>query len=58
MNWFPQIGAGSVAQFPVTRSRKWRAIANTLESDGQNPVAGYNRGADRVEIILSGTSGS
>ena len=32
MNWFPQIGAGSVAQFPVTRSRTWRAIANTLES--------------------------
>ena len=35
MNWFPQIGAGSVAQFPVTRSRKWRAIANTLESGGR-----------------------
>jgi hypothetical protein len=32
MNWFPQIGAGSVAQFPVTRSRKWRSIANHLES--------------------------
>jgi hypothetical protein len=32
MNWFPQIGAGSVAQFPVTRSRKWRAITNSLES--------------------------
>ncbi len=32
MSWFPQIGAGSVAQFPITRSRKWRAITNTLES--------------------------
>ena len=32
MSWFPQIGAGSVAQFPVTRSRMWRAITNTLES--------------------------
>ena len=32
MNWFPQIGAGSVAQFPVTRSRKWRAITNSLET--------------------------
>jgi hypothetical protein len=32
MNWFPQIGAGSVAQFPVTRSRTWRAITNSLES--------------------------
>ena len=35
MNWFPQIGAGSVAQFPVTRSRKWRAITNSLESGEQ-----------------------
>jgi hypothetical protein len=32
MNWFPQIGAGSVAQFPVTRSQEWRAITNRLES--------------------------
>jgi hypothetical protein len=32
MNWFPQIGSGSVAQFPLSRSRQWRAITNTLES--------------------------
>ncbi len=32
MSWFPQIGTGSVAQFPVNRSRRWRAIANELES--------------------------
>ena len=32
MSCFPQIGAGSVAQFPVTRSRKWRSITNQLES--------------------------
>jgi hypothetical protein len=32
MSWYPQVGAGSVAQFPVTRSRKWRAITNGLES--------------------------
>lgn len=32
MNWFPQIGAGSIAQFPVERSRRWRAIVNELES--------------------------
>ena len=32
MNWFPQLGAGSVAQFPVTRSRKWRSITNSLDS--------------------------
>ena len=32
MSWFPQIGAGSMAQFPLQRSRKWRAIMNDLES--------------------------
>jgi hypothetical protein len=32
MSWFPQIGAGSVAQFPVSRSRRWRAITNQMES--------------------------
>ncbi len=32
MNWFPQIGAGSVAQFPLCRKRQWRAITNTLAS--------------------------
>lgn len=35
MSWFPQIGTGSIAQFPVTRSRKWRAITNDLESGEQ-----------------------
>jgi hypothetical protein len=32
MNWFPQVGAGSVAQFPVSRSRRWRAIVNQMEN--------------------------
>lgn len=35
MSWFPQMGTGSVAQFPVTRSRRWRAITNDLESGEQ-----------------------
>lgn len=35
MNWYPQIGPGSMAQLPVTRSRRWRAITNTLESGEQ-----------------------
>lgn len=35
MSWFPQIGNGSMAQFPLTRSRKWRAISNELESAEQ-----------------------
>ena len=33
MNWYPQIGAGSVAQFPLGRKRKWRPITNWLEND-------------------------
>jgi hypothetical protein len=35
MSMFPQIGAGSVAQFPLTRSRRWRSIMNQLESTEQ-----------------------
>jgi hypothetical protein len=34
MSFFPQIGAGSIAQFPVSRSRRWRAIVNQME-DGE-----------------------
>jgi hypothetical protein len=34
MSFFPQVGAGSIAQYPVTRSRRWRAIVNQLE-DGE-----------------------
>jgi hypothetical protein len=34
MSFFPQVGAGSVAQYPVTRSRRWRAIVDQLE-DGE-----------------------
>ena len=32
MNWFPQIGSGSLAQFPLQRKRLWRAITNVMES--------------------------
>jgi hypothetical protein len=32
MNWYPQIGSGAVAQFPLGRKRQWRAIVNVLES--------------------------
>ena len=31
MTWFPQIGSGSIAQFPLQRARKWRAISNQME---------------------------
>jgi hypothetical protein len=33
MNWYPQFGTGSIAQFPLGRTRKWRAITNWLEND-------------------------
>lgn len=33
MNWYPQFGAGSIAQFPLSRTRKWRAITNRMEND-------------------------
>jgi len=32
MNWYPQVGAGAVAQFPLQRKRQWRAITNVMES--------------------------
>src|SRR3569833_673804 len=32
MNWFPQLGSGAMAQYPLHRIRRWRAISNTLES--------------------------
>jgi hypothetical protein len=32
MSWYPQIGAGTITQFPFQRSRTWRVITNQLES--------------------------
>jgi hypothetical protein len=32
MNWFPQIGSGAIAQFPLNKRRQWRAITNVMES--------------------------
>lgn len=32
MNWYPQVGSGSIAQFPLSRSRAWRTISNQTES--------------------------
>lgn len=51
MSWFPQIGSGSIAQFPLTRSRTWRAIMNRLESGEQIMLPDAN--ADRIEWRLS-----
>src|SRR5579871_2795684 len=51
MSWFPQIGNGSIAQFQVTRSRKWRAILNELESGEQ--IILPDRTAGQIEWRLT-----
>jgi hypothetical protein len=43
MNWFPQVGAGTMAQYPVHRGRQWRAITNSLES-GESIMLNDNGG--------------
>jgi hypothetical protein len=35
MSTYPQIGQGTVSQFPLRRTRNWRAITNQLESGEQ-----------------------
>src|SRR5438270_13406707 len=32
VSWFPQTGAGSIAQYPIERARTWRLISNVLEN--------------------------
>lgn len=51
MNWYPQIASGAMTQLPVTRSRKWRAIANTLE-DGEQIML-PDTSAGQIEWKLS-----
>lgn len=51
MNWYPQIGDGAVAQFPVGRSRRWRAITNSLE-DGEQIML-PDTAAGQIEWKLS-----
>ena len=51
MNWFPQTGAGSIAQFPLRRLRTWRGIANDLES-GERIVL-PDAGSGQIEWHLS-----
>ncbi|HTA42386.1 MAG TPA: hypothetical protein VK789_08065 [Bryobacteraceae bacterium] len=50
MSWFPQIGSGSIVQFPATRSRKWRALLNELESGEQ--ILLPDRTAGQIEWLL------
>jgi hypothetical protein len=35
MSFYPQIGQGTISQFPLRRTRSWRAITNQLESGEQ-----------------------
>jgi hypothetical protein len=51
MNWFPQVGAGAVAQFPLQRKRVWRAITNVLESGELVSLPDVNGG--QIEWNLS-----
>jgi hypothetical protein len=51
MIWFPQIGTGSVSQFPLRRSRKWRSICNQLE--GGERIALPDRAGYQIEWQLS-----
>jgi hypothetical protein len=39
VNWFPQIGSGSLVQLPLHRRRKWRAITNVMEEGGSISLA-------------------
>src|SRR5947209_5981276 len=51
MNWIPQIGAGSVAQFPLQRRRRWRTIVNELENGERIALPDVEAG--RIEWRLS-----
>ena len=51
MSFYPQFGTGSVAQFPLRRSRKWRMILNELES-GERVVLPDNP-AGQIDWSLS-----
>ena len=51
MNWFPQIGSGTVAQFPLTRQRKWRAITNVLANGERISLPDENGG--QIEWMLT-----
>ena len=41
MNWFPQVGSGSIAQFPLERARRWRSISNMLENGERISLPDY-----------------
>jgi len=56
MTFFPQIGAGSVAQFPVRRRRRWRSIANELESAERVLLPDLTGGQIEWQLVLKDLS--
>jgi hypothetical protein len=51
MSWCPQIGGGSIAQFPIHRRRRWHSIANDLENGAR--IALPDPAAGKIEWRLS-----
>ena len=51
MSFYPQIGSGTVTQFPVSRTRKWRVISSVLESGEQ--IVLQDTAAGQIEWSLS-----
>ncbi len=51
MNWFPQIGSGSLVQLPLHRRRRWRAVSNELE--GGDRIATPDAAGGVIEWKLS-----
>jgi len=51
MNWYPQVGAGGMAQFPLQRKRQFRAITNVLE--GGEMISLPDASGGRIEWRLS-----
>lgn len=51
MSFYPQIGPGTIAQFPVSRTRNWRMIASVLESGEQ--IALPDSAAGQIEWGLA-----
>jgi hypothetical protein len=51
MTWYPQIGAGALAQFPFKRTRKWRSILNVLENGER--IALPDSAADQIQWQLT-----
>jgi hypothetical protein len=52
MSWFPQIGTGSLSQFPLRRSRKWRSISNQMEGGERIALPDFTAGELEWQLSL------